>query len=213
MDFIPKNIHDYAVSKSNRPSESCDQLEKYTRANVDIPQMLIGQMEASFLGFLLRSIDAKRVLEVGTYTGYSALAMAEQLPEEAELITLDINPETNQVAKEYWAKSPHGNKITAILGPALESIPKLTGQFDLAFIDADKTNYSNYLKAILPLLSSRGMIVIDNVLWSGSVLEAAKDDSTRAIQEVNDFVTENSELYGTLLPIRDGMFLIKKRLY
>lgn len=214
MKFIDENIERYAISKSTIPSVHCQNLANYTRENEPMSMMLVGEMEGSFLGFLIRSTGAKRVLEVGTYTGYSALVMAENLPEDGEVHTCDV--EEKDFTSMYWAKSPAAKKIHLHLGKALETIPQIEGEFDLAFIDADKTNYKNYLEMILPRLSKRGVIAIDNVLWSGSVLkpdsELGGDEnaSTRAIKEVNDFVAEHPDLYGTMLPIRDGIFLITK---
>jgi caffeoyl-CoA O-methyltransferase len=217
MQLIDKLIEDYCVSKSNIPSQDCEEIEIYTRANIHGSNMLIGKMEASFLGFLLRSIGAKRVLELGTYTGYSALTMAENLSDDGQIITVDINQETVKLAKEFWQKSKHGNKIQSVLGSALEVIPTLSGEFDLVFIDADKRHYIDYLKLTLPMLSTNGMIVIDNVLWSGRVVYDSEtsgsqlhDRNTEFIKAVNDYVATDKNLYGTLLPIRDGMFLIRK---
>jgi caffeoyl-CoA O-methyltransferase len=216
MNLINSEILDYCIEKSNRPSSDCNQIEDYTRQNVHGAQMLIGKMEASILGFLLRSISAKRILELGTFTGYSALTMAENLPENGEVITVDVNEKTVTLAKQFWANSKHGYKIKSILGEGLKIIPTLEGEFDLVFIDADKRNYLNYLNLVLPMLSKQGMIVIDNVLWSGRVLPGAEKDSeeehrnTKFIREVNDYISSNTALYATLLPVRDGMFLIKK---
>lgn len=210
MQFIDKNIENYAVSKSTQPSSICQKLAEYTHKNTELPQMLTGPMEMSFMGFLLRSLGTKRVLEIGTFTGYSALSMAENLPEDGEVVTLDIDQATTTIAQQFWNESQHGSKITSLLGPALESIAKLEGEFDLVFIDADKSNYLNYLKAVLPKLTKGGVVVVDNVLWSGKVLDRDRADaSTKAIIELNDFVAQSNTLYGTLLPIRDGMFLIK----
>ncbi|TDJ04975.1 MAG: methyltransferase domain-containing protein [Deltaproteobacteria bacterium] len=206
-----EKILDYCIKKSNTPSEIADELEHHTIEKVSMSQMLVGKMEASILGFLLRAVGAKRVLEIGTFTGYSALAMAENLPEDGELITLDINPETTEIAKSFWKKSPHGKKITSILGPAVEIIKELEGQFDFIFIDADKENYLNYLNISLNKLTPNGIIAIDNVLWSGSVLNDGEiDSSTSAIKTINDFIENDSSLYATLLPVRDGIFLVKK---
>lgn len=206
-----EKILDYCISKSNTPNDPASELESYTREKIAMSQMLVGKMEASFLGFLIRAINAKRVLEIGTFTGYSALSMAENLPEDGELITLDINEETTELAKSFWEKSPHGKKITGKLGPATEIIPGLPGPFDFVFIDADKENYLNYLNICLKKLTPTGMIVIDNVLWSGTVLdENNKESHTEGIRAVNNFIAENDDLYGTMLPVRDGMFLIKK---
>ena len=210
MKFIDKELESYAINKSNRPSKICDELEGYTRNNIDMSQMLVGKMEASFLGFLIKSLNVKNIVEFGTFTGYSALAMAEALPEDGTVTTFDINTDNGEVAKRFWSKSESSNKITQIIGPALESIQNYHKPIDLAFIDADKVNYLNYLNACLDKLSPTGIIVIDNVLWSGNVLKPAETASTKGIQEVNDFIANNDHLYGTLLPIRDGMFLIKK---
>jgi len=218
MQMVDKKIEDYCIAKSNLPSADCDRIEDYTRAHVHGAQMLIGKMEASFIGFLLRSIEAKRVLELGTFTGYSALAMAENLPEDGEIFTVDINQETAALASDFWKQSKHGYKIKSLLGSGLDIIPTLKAPFDFVFIDADKRNYINYLKLAVPLLSPRGIIVIDNVLWSGRVVHGTEtsgsdlhDRNTEFIRLVNDYIATEPTLYGTLLPIRDGMFLVKRK--
>jgi caffeoyl-CoA O-methyltransferase len=217
MQITDKKIEEYCLSKSDLPSSDCQSIEEYTRANIHGAGMLIGKMEASFIGFLLRSIKARRVLELGTFTGYSALAMAENLPSNGEIITVDINKETVDLAKGFWAKSAHGHKIKSMMGSGLDIIPTLTGKFDFVFIDADKRNYIDYLKLTVPMLSENGMIVIDNVLWGGQVLSGSestgsdlRDRNTEFIRAVNDYIAESKELYGTLMPIRDGMFLVRK---
>ena len=218
MQITDKKVEEYCISKSNLPSKDCLAIEEYTRANVHGAGMLIGKMEASFIGFLLKSIKAKRILELGTFTGYSALTMAEHIPADGEIITVDINQETVKLAKEFWAKSEHGHKIKSVLGSGLDIIPTLTGKFDFVFIDADKRNYIDYLKLTVPMLSPNGMIVIDNVLWGGAVLPdtvldltSHRDRNTEFIRLVNDYVAASEDLYGTLMPIRDGMFLIQRK--
>ncbi len=215
MNFIEPSIEQYAITKSNRPSQVVRDLGEATKESVPMSMMLVGEMEGSLLGFLIRALNVNRVLEVGTYTGYSALCMAENLPEAGELITLDIDDELTEFSKKHWSQSSHGQKISKLIGPALETIPKLEGEFDLVFIDADKQNYLNYLKLCLPKLSDKGIIVVDNVLWSGNVLKSASeleadDKSTEHIKALNDYVSESPSLYGTMLPIRDGIFLISK---
>jgi caffeoyl-CoA O-methyltransferase len=215
MNFVDQNIESYAISKSNRPSQVVQNLGLETKENVPMAMMLVGEMEGSLLGFLVRAMKVKRVLEIGTYTGYSALCMAENLPQDGELITLDIDDDLTALSKKYWDQSPHGNKITKIIGPALKTIPQIAGEFDLVFIDADKENYLNYLKMVVPRLSEKGIVVVDNVLWSGNVLKDpseldADDTSTKTIQTLNNYVSEAPDLYGTLLPIRDGIFLITR---
>ena len=215
MKFINEEIESYAISKSNCPSTFVAALGEETRANVPMAIMLVGEMEGSLLGFLIRALKVERVLEVGTYTGYSALCMAENLPEAGEVITLDIDDELTKLSEKHWSRSPHGLKIKKIIGPALSTIPEIEGEFDLVFIDADKENYLNYLKLVIPRLSKKGIVVVDNVLWSGEVLKndselEPSDLSTRTIKSLNDYVASSTELYGTMLPIRDGIFLITK---
>ncbi len=174
--------------------------------------MLIGELEASFLRFLVGLIRAKRILEIGCFTGYSALAMAEGLTQNGELVTLDINPDTTKIAQEFWKKSPNGGKIKLFLGKAAESLQKIKGPFDFIFIDADKSNYKKYFLKALTLLSLSGMIAVDNCLWGGEVLKGhSKDQDTNAIVEFNHYVRSRVDLEATLVPIRDGVFLIRSR--
>ena len=216
MKFIDPVLEKYCIDHSDCPSALNQELFDKTHETQDLPQMLVGEMEASFLGFLIRSGGVKRVLEIGTFTGYSALAMARELPQDGELITLDLNPDSVKLAQEYWDRAPWGGRIKSVLGPALETIPKLKGQFDLVFIDADKENYKNYLELILRRLSGNGMVVVDNVLWSGKVVRGSKYDdhnpseATLALREFNDYVKGRGDLYATMLPVRDGLFLIKR---
>ena len=174
LTLIDPKITDYCLEKSHLPPSLCDELETYTQNHVDMAQMLSGKMVASFLGFLLSSHNARRVLEVGTYTGYSALAMASELPSNGQVVTLDISPETTTIAKKFWARSRHGKKILPLLGPALDTMDKLDPPFDLVFIDADKKNYLHYLQRALKLISPQGIIVLDNCLWGGKVLPPTK---------------------------------------
>ncbi|HXH73585.1 MAG TPA: O-methyltransferase [Bacteriovoracaceae bacterium] len=212
MHWIPTDIEDYCISHSTRPGEAAQALQKHTVESVHGSQMLIGEMEGSVLKFLIRLGRAKRILELGTYTGYSALIMAEALPEDGKVITVDIDPKTTEIAKKYWAQSPHGKKIELILRPALEALKDLSiaAPFDLIFIDADKNNYPNYLEWSLEHLSANGVIVTDNTLWSGKVLKAGIDAQTDSIREHNNKARKLEGYTKTLLPIRDGMYLIQK---
>lgn len=212
MKFISEDIEQYCLSKSSQPSEICKEIHEYTLANVPVAQMVSGPLVGSFLGMMVRLLGAKNILEVGCYTGYSALAMAEQLPSDGKLITLDINAETQSIARSFWKKSPHGAKIDSRLGPASELMDEIEGPLDLVFIDADKRNYLTYLKKALARLATNGAIIADNCLWSGEVLnENATEADTRALQELNTWVHDHEELQGVLLPIRDGLFLIRRR--
>ncbi len=207
--LIPQAIADYCASHSTPPSRLADELEQYTIKNCKYAQMLTGAWEGSFLRLLVGITNARRVLEIGTFTGYSALMMAEALPEDGELITCDLNPETIKIARQFLDNSPHGGKVTIEPGPALESLKTLTPWFDLAFLDADKGNYSAYFDACLPLLRTHGLLVADNVLWSGEVLQPEEADA-RAIVAFNDKVHNDPRVECVMLPIRDGVSLIRK---
>jgi caffeoyl-CoA O-methyltransferase len=208
--MISHDIEKYCIDHSTRPSETVQALGEFTRAGVHGSNMLIGEMEASVLAFLIKLGNVKTVLELGTYTGYSALAMAEQLAHDGSVTTIDINPQTTEIAKKYWAQSPHGTKIKHILKPGLLALEEITENFDLIFIDADKNNYSNYLDWALKHLTPKGFIVVDNTLWYGKVLSPGLDKQTDSIIAHN-LKAKNLEGYiKTLLPIRDGMFLIQK---
>ena len=203
MQMIDKKIENYCIGKSTLPSADCQRIEDYTRAHVHGAQMLIGKMEASFIGFLLRSIKARRVLELGTFTGYSALSMAENITDDGEIITVDINVKTVSLAQDFWNQSAHGHKIKSLIGSGMDIIPTLKGQFDFIFIDADKRNYIDYLKMTVPMLS-------ENVLPDAELdLKEHYDRSTEFVRLVNDYIADEPSLYGTLLPIRDGMFLVR----
>lgn len=203
-------IEKYCIEHSTRPGNIVQELGDFTIKGIHGSNMLIGEMEASILAFLIKLGKVKKILELGTYTGYSALAMAEQLPSDGTLITVDINPHTTQIAQSWWDKSPHGKKIRQILKPGLEALAELDEQFDLIFIDADKNNYSNYLDWSLKHLSEGGFIVVDNTLWKGKVLTPGTDKQTDSIISHNLKARDLEGYTKVLLPIRDGMFLIQK---
>ncbi|MGP0592268.1 O-methyltransferase [Nitrospira sp. T9] len=208
--LVLPDIEAYAEAHSLPESEVCRRLREETYRNMDCPQMVVGPLEGAFLKVMALSVGARRVLEIGTFTGYSALCMAECLPDDGMVITCDIDPESTDMAKRYWAQSPHGTKIHLRLGPALETMATMTGKFDLIFIDADKANYVNYFRQALELISDNGVILIDNVLWNGDVLiHPAPDSHTAAIQELNRVVHAEPRVSAALLTIRDGIFLIK----
>jgi caffeoyl-CoA O-methyltransferase len=210
MLSLQPEIEKYAELKTGSVDPLLEDLARETYAEMEIPQMLCGALEGSFLKMLVQVSNATRVLEIGTFTGYSALLMAEGLPENGQLFTLDIDRKHIDFASKFIARSPHGKKIKIIEGPALNSLAKLEGPFDFVFIDADKTNYSNYYRAVLPKVRSGGLIAADNVLWSGRVLNP-KDESDHAICAFNDLVSADPSVDKILLPIRDGVFLIRKR--
>ena len=208
--LVLPDIEAYAEAHSLPESEVCRRLREETYRNMDCPQMVVGPLEGAFLKVMALSVGARRVLEIGTFTGYSALSMAECLPDDGMVITCDIDPESTAMAKRYWAQSAHGTKIHLRLGPALETMATVSGRFDLIFIDADKANYVNYFRQALELISDQGVILIDNVLWNGDVLtHPAPDTNTAAIQELNRVVHAEPRVSAVLLTIRDGIFLIK----
>jgi len=209
MDFIDEKIEQYAFDHTSEEGELLRRLEKETYEKLEIPQMTTGRIEARLLKLLARLVGAQRILEIGTFAGYSALSMAEALPEDGTLVTCDEDPLAIAFAQKYFSESPHGKKIKQMEGPALKSIKKLTGTFDMAFIDADKINYSNYYEAILPMIRPGGLIAVDNVLWSGRVLNP-QDESDRAIHQFNERVVKDQRVESVLLTVRDGLNCIIK---
>jgi caffeoyl-CoA O-methyltransferase len=210
--IIPKAIEDYCAEHSAPASALRAELEEYTRRDVAHPQMLTGSLEAALLQTLVRVSGAHHVLEIGLYTGYSALAMAEALPEDGRLVSCEISAENARTAQSFIARSPHAGKIRIELGPALETIAQLPPEppFDFVFLDADKENYLNYYEAVLPRLRTGGLIVADNVLWSGRVLEPRRE-TDRLIARFNDRVRTDARVECVMLPVRDGVSLIRKR--
>ncbi|HXF91812.1 MAG TPA: class I SAM-dependent methyltransferase [Nitrospiraceae bacterium] len=211
-NLILPEIEAYAEAHSAAESEVCRALREETYRTMEIPHMIVGPLEGAFLKMMALLVDAKRVLEIGTFTGYSALCFAEALPEDGRVITCEIDPESAALASKYFAKSPHGRKIDVRMGPALETLRALAGPFDVIFIDADKVNYVHYYRRALELVSPRGVILIDNVLWSGNVLvHPPLDASTAAIQDLNRLVATDPRVTAVLVTIRDGVMVIKKR--
>lgn len=209
--MISQEIEEYCVNHSTLPSAIAQELYHYTKNNVHGANMLIGPLEASVLISLIKLARVKNVLELGTFTGYSALIFAEQIPEDGKVITIDINPHTVQIAKNFWDKSIHGKKITSILRSGPEALNEISENFDLIFIDADKNNYPHYLEWALNHLSSNGFILTDNTLWHGKVLNPEENDKqTQSIITHNKKASELKSYVKTLLPIRDGMFIIQK---
>lgn len=210
--IVPRTIEEYCLRHTTARGPLLQKLEAYTRRHCTDSQMLIGPYEGALLATLVRLTGARRVLEIGAFTGYSALCMAEALPAEGELLTCDINPKTSAIAQSFFDRSPHARKIRLKLGPALETLASLPGsaKFDFVFLDADKENYVNYYEAVLPRLRPGGLIVADNVLWSGRVL-APKKKSDRALVTFNTHVRRDARVECVMLPVRDGVSLIRKR--
>ena len=211
MSFLVDDaIEAYVEAHSTAPDPLLVELAEETRATMASPQMLTGPIEGRFLELLVAASGATRVLELGTFTGYSALSMAAALPPGGRVDTLDIEPRHAEVAQRYFDRSPHGKRITLHLGPALETLAALGGEFDLVFVDADKENYDAYYEAVLPRLSERGLIAIDNTLWSGRVLDPP-DETSALIAALNEKLAADERVVAVQLTIRDGVTLVRRR--
>jgi caffeoyl-CoA O-methyltransferase len=211
-DIVPEEIERYAEAHTTPPDELLAELIEETRATLRIPQMLTGTIEGRFLELLVYASGATRVLEIGTYSGYSALSMAAALPPGGRIDTCEIDPHHAEVARRYIERSPYVEQITVHLGPAIETIARLQGSFDLVFIDADKMSYVDYYEAVLPRLGDRGLIAVDNTLWSGRVLEPEPaEELLRAIVVFNEHVRADRRVTSVMLTVRDGITLIRPR--
>ncbi len=210
MRIVPEPLEQYAERHTEPPPRLLVELRDETYAKMESPGMQVGPLEGALLRLLARLAGARRVLEIGMFTGYSALMMAEALPDDGELVTCDVDEDAEAVARRYFARSPHGKKIRIRMGPALETLRTLEGPFDLAFIDADKESYLAYYEAVLPLVRPGGLLVADNTLWSGRVL-APKAGSDRALVEFNEKVAKDPRVEKVLLTVRDGVTLAWKR--
>jgi len=208
--IVDESIEAYAEAHTTPADPLLARLAEETRATMASPAMLTGPVEGRFLELLVFGTGASRVLEIGTFTGYASLSMAAALPPGGRIDTLDIEPKHVEVAQRYIDESPHADKITIHLGPALATIDRLEGDFDLVFIDADKEGYDAYYEAVLPRLSARGLIAIDNTLWSGRVLDP-QDESTEKIAALNDKLAADDRVVAVQLTIRDGVTLIRRR--
>jgi predicted O-methyltransferase YrrM len=212
--IVPDDIERYAVEHTTPVEERMDALAEETRSTLRAPGMLSGAVEGRLLEMLVFATGARQVLEFGTYSGYSSLSMARALPPDGRIFTLEVDEEHAAFAQRHIDASPFADRIEVMLGPALESVERLDGPFDLVFIDADKENYARYYEAVLPKLAPRGLIAVDNTLWSGAVLDPEADDaseSTRALAAFNDMVVSDERVTCVMLTVRDGVTLIRRR--
>lgn len=211
---LTPELYSYMLDKSLREHPALTGLRKAT-SSMELANMQVAPEQAQFMQFLLRLIRAKNVLELGTFTGYSALAMALALPEDGRLITCDVSEEWTSKAHPFWKEAKQDHKITLRLGPGVETMYALindgwTQKFDFIFIDADKTNYLTYYELALKLVSPKGLIAIDNVLWDGNVInEQDTTAQTRDIRKLNDLIKQDNRVSVSMLPIADGLFLIQ----
>lgn len=213
MDFIDEKLLQYAEKHTTAESSLLSELNRETHAHVLSPRMLSGHLQGRLLSMISRMIKPQYILEIGTYTGYSAICLSEGLQPHGKLVTIDINEELEDLVKSYFDKAGLSKQIEHITGDALKIIPQLRANFDLVFIDADKVNYSNYYDLVLPRLNKGGYILADNVLWSGNVIKPVEngDEDTKAIMAFNNKVNNDNAVENVLLPVRDGIMLIRKK--
>jgi predicted O-methyltransferase YrrM len=210
MEFLPEEVEKYTTTHTTKEPLLLAELNRETWANVMIPRMLSGHLQGRILSMFSKLIAPENILEIGTYTGYSALCLAEGLKPNGTLHTLDVNEEYTAVANRYFNKSNFSNNIQQHIGEALDIIPKLDCSLQLAFIDADKENYTNYFDAIIDKIDVGGLIIADNVLWSGKVTHEKKDEETIALDKYNRKVITSERVENVLLPVRDGLMISRK---
>jgi caffeoyl-CoA O-methyltransferase len=209
--IVSEELERYAQEHSTPDADLFRRLEDETRATQTLPQMMVGPLEGQLLGWLVWLSGARTVLEIGTFTGYSSISMALNLPDDGRIVSIDIDEETTAVARRYAEEAGVADRIEYRVGPALDALAELDGPFDLVFIDADKENYVDYYENVLPKLADRGFIVADNVLWSGRVLQDDGDESTQAIKGFNEHIAADERVECLMLTVRDGMTLIRPR--
>ena len=213
MEFITKDLSDYCENNTSPESDILSQLNRETHLKVVSPRMLSGHLQGRFLSFISKLQQPKLIVEIGTYTGYSALCLAEGLAEDGKLISIDVNEETSAFAKSFIQQTEFVNKIELVLGDAKDFIPTFKDSIDLVFIDADKKNYLNYYHLVIDKLNKGGLIIADNVLWSGKITmpESDMDKETLALHKFNQFVQQDKRVENILLPIRDGLMIVRKK--
>jgi caffeoyl-CoA O-methyltransferase len=211
MDIVAREAEEYALDHTTALSPLIEEVEHFTLTETAYPNMLTGRVEGRFLQLIVRLSGARRIVEIGTFTGYSALAMAEVLPEGGEILTIENNPDHAKIAQDFFDRSPSGPRITLRVGEALEILKTLPEErTDLVFIDADKGNYSAYYREAMRILRNGGLILADNTLWYGRVFEP-KDDDSRALADFNELVKSDDRGEKLFLTIRDGIYVIRKR--
>ena len=211
MGITDPDVERYCEEHTTPPPAALATLARETREQLEFAQMLTGTVEGRFLEMLVWASGAKRVLEIGTFSGYSSLAMASALPDDGRIVTCEISEERAEFAQRHIDASPYAGRIEIRLGPALSTIASLDGPFDLVFIDADKAGYAGYFDATLPLLAPRGLIVIDNTLWSGNVVDPVDDDENgKALAALNDQLVRDERVVVVQLPVRDGVTLVRR---
>lgn len=210
MKFIGEELDQYSKVHSSPEDPILNEIYRDTNLHVLKPNMLSGHLQGHLLKMISHMMRPKRILELGTFTGYSAICLAAGLQKGGRLVTIDSNIEISHVAEKYFKKAGLEDKIDFVIGNALEELPKIDGPFDLVFIDADKINYLNYYKMIIDQVVEGGIILADNVLWSGKILNEEKDEDTQALDDFNKFVVADQRVENVLLPLRDGIMMLRK---
>lgn len=210
MDFLPKKINAYAEALTSPESPLLQKINRETHVLVMRPRMLSGHLQGRFLSMWSKAVRPARILEIGTYTAYATICLAEGLLPDGKLITLEINEELEERIRNYLHEAQLTDKVTCLIGDAIDIIPTLEGPFDLVWMDADKENYSRYFDLIIDKVSPGGWILADNVLWSGKVVDAADDKDTRALTAFNEKIHADSRVEHLLLPFRDGIMIMRK---
>jgi len=212
MEFIAQELDQYCCNHSAEENDLLKRINRETHLEVLQPRMLSGHFQGRVLSMFSKMIQPKRILEIGTYTGYSALCLAEGLTPDGKLVTIDVNEELAARVQSYFDASTFSEQIRYVISPALEVIPTLQEEWDIVFIDADKQNYIEYYEMVLPLLKTGGYIILDNVLWSGKVAELDKNDKdTVLLRKLNALIHDDIRVEEVLLPIRDGLMMARKK--
>lgn len=213
MDFLDEKLTAYVEAHTDKENNLLEKLNRETWAKIIMPRMLSGHLQGRVLAMFSKMIKPERILEIGTYTGYSALCLAEGLTLSGKLFTIDINEELTGMVNRYIAESPYKNQVNVLTGDATQIIGDIDEQFDLVFIDADKENYSNYFDLVIDKVKSGGFIIADNVLWSGNILKNQNDmdEETRAIDNYNNKIHNDDRVENVLFPIRDGLMVARKK--
>lgn len=210
MSLINDDLQDLLINYCEAESELLQQIDRETNLKVLMPRMLSGHYQGRVLSMLSKMVSPDRILEIGTFTGYATLCLAEGLTNNGIIYTLDINVELEEMVRNSFAKSPYNDKINYILGDATQTVNELQEVFDIVFIDADKKNNGTYYDLIFDRVRSGGIIIVDNVLWSGKVLQEKQDKDTKNITSFNDKIAEDKRVEKLILPVRDGLFVIRK---
>lgn len=211
MDFVDKNIEKYVEALSDKESPLLKEINEYTINHVHQPRMLSGHLQGRILSFISKIKHPKNILEIGTYTGYSALCLAEGLAKGGKLITIDRDKSLHDIVHEFFKRSDYAKNIQQLIGEAINIIPEIDLKFDLVFIDADKKNYKEYYEKSLILLKKNGLIIIDNVLWYGQVVDENSDDKiTLTIKDFNNYVSKDKRVEKIIVPLGDGMTVCRK---